>query len=99
MRLNPRDTNRHFRLTSYILLLTSFFSSTPASSWSQRTRVWSTIIWIGILNPILAADSNSYQVMGYIYETLLELDNETLEYKPLLADIAGPCQATILIYL
>ncbi|PIR17410.1 MAG: peptide-binding protein [Deltaproteobacteria bacterium CG11_big_fil_rev_8_21_14_0_20_49_13] len=40
----------------------------------------------GILNPILATDSNAYQVLGYIYETLLDLDNETLEYKPLLAE-------------
>lgn len=39
----------------------------------------------GSLNPILATDAYAVNVGNFIYETLLELDNETLDYKPLLA--------------
>ncbi len=40
----------------------------------------------GTLNPILMTDANAAQVSSFIYETMLELDNETLEYKPMLAE-------------
>ncbi len=40
----------------------------------------------GILNPILATDAYAGEVDSYIYETLIDLDNETLKYKPLLAE-------------
>ncbi len=38
------------------------------------------------LNPIVASDSTSGEVTGYIYESLLDRDNSTLELKPRLAD-------------
>lgn len=40
----------------------------------------------GTLNPILVSDSYGMEIGGYIYESLIELDNETLEYRPLLAE-------------
>ena len=40
----------------------------------------------GTLNPITATDAYSAEVLSYVYETLIELDNATLEYKPLLAE-------------
>ena len=39
----------------------------------------------GTLNPIILTDSYGFEVNGFIYETLIQLDNETFEYKPLLA--------------
>jgi len=38
------------------------------------------------LNPVLAEDAYSSAVSSYIYESLLERDNETLEWKGVLAD-------------
>ncbi len=38
------------------------------------------------LNPLLATDTTSSSVTGYIYESLLERDNETLEIVPRLAE-------------
>lgn len=37
------------------------------------------------LNPVLGIDLNSFTVGKYVYESLLDLDNETLELKPKLA--------------
>jgi len=45
-----------------------------------------------ILNPILSGDYNAAFVSSFIFETLIEYDNETLLYKPLLAeswDVSG----------
>jgi peptide/nickel transport system substrate-binding protein len=38
------------------------------------------------LNPITASDAYESQINGYIYESLLTLDNETLEHVPELAE-------------
>lgn len=37
------------------------------------------------LNPILATDAAAFSVLHYVYESLLDRDNETLDLKPLLA--------------
>ena len=38
------------------------------------------------LNPIISSDSYESRINGYIYESMLTLDNETLDYIPLLAE-------------
>lgn len=55
----------------------------------------------GILNPIFATDANAMDVMSYIYETLIDIDRETLEYKPLLAErwTVGGDRLTYTFYL
>jgi len=40
----------------------------------------------GVLNPILSTDAYGAEIQSYIYETLIDLDNETLKFKPLLAE-------------
>ena len=39
-----------------------------------------------ILNPVLASDANASSVTAYIYESLIERDNQTLEEMPRLAE-------------
>lgn len=40
----------------------------------------------GLLNPILSTDAYASNVQSYIFETLLDLDNETLNFKPVLSE-------------
>jgi len=40
----------------------------------------------GTLNPVIASDAYASEVNQYIYETLLDMDEDTLEMKPLLAE-------------
>jgi len=75
-----------------IFLLLCFFASLLLSSCQFKvpkdpeTLVTHLMADPGILNPILSTDAFSFDVMNYIYETLIEMDNKTLEYKPLLAE-------------
>lgn len=51
------------------------------------TLVWHINSDPDVLNPILSTTANASVVAGgFIYETMIELDNRTLEYKPHLAE-------------
>src|SRR3990167_10366984 len=51
-----------------------------------ETLVWHMGAEPDILNPITSTDAYASQIEGFIYDTLIERDNETLEWKPKMAE-------------
>ena len=51
-----------------------------------ETLVWHMGAEPDVLNPITSTDAYASRIEGFIYDALIERDNETLEWRPKMAD-------------
>jgi len=74
---------RALLLTAGLAGLSACQSQTPKD---PETLVWHLGAEPDTLNPITATDAYASRIDGFIYDSLIERDNKTLEWKPKMAD-------------
>lgn len=72
-----------FPISGIFLILAACGSQAPKDS---ETLVWHLGAEPDILNPIISTDAYASRIEEFVYDTLIERDNRTLEWKPKMAE-------------
>lgn len=88
--MTPRAFKRSRYQTVIVLLVTAYLAGLSACQY-QTPKDPETLVWhLGAepdtLNPMTATDAYASRIDGLIYDSLIERDNKTLEWKPKMAD-------------
>jgi ABC-type transport system substrate-binding protein len=86
MKRNPSRIKGRATLPLLAVLLSFLASCEYKAPKDPETLVWHLGAEPDILNPITSTDAYASRIEGLVYDSLIERDNETLEWKPKMAE-------------